>query len=69
MENNMIENLELEENKESSVGFPNTCKKCGHEGADVADLGAAYSDEANIYLFKCKKCGFTERQADGSSNK
>jgi len=32
-------------------------------------LGASYSDEADVYLFQCKKCGFVERQADGSGNK
>ncbi len=49
-------------------GFPHTCKKCGHEYSDVVDLGVSYSDEANIHLFKCKKCGYVERDAYGSSN-
>ncbi len=49
-------------------GFPHKCKKCGHEFADVIDLGVFYSDEASIYLFKCKKCNNTERDAYGSSN-
>ena len=57
--------FEQEENKE---GFPHTCKKCGHSESEVHDLGAQYSDESNIYLFKCMKCGFVERQADGSGN-
>jgi len=48
--------------------FPHTCPKCNHEGSEVIDLGAAYSDEANIYLFICDKCGYVDRQADGSSN-
>jgi len=50
-------------------GFPHICKKCGFGECEVYDLGASWSDESNIYLFKCKKCGFVERQADGSSNK
>ena len=49
-------------------GFPHTCKKCGHEFADVVDLGVFYSDESSVYLLKCKKCGNTERDAYGSSN-
>lgn len=49
-------------------GFPHKCKKCGHENADVVDLGAPYSDEANIYLFRCKKCKHIERQHDGTGN-
>lgn len=48
-------------------GFPHDCPKCGHNMADVTDLGAPYSDESNIYLFKCKKCKYVYRQADGSS--
>jgi len=56
------------ENKEDGQGFPNTCKKCGHTLCDIHDLGAPYSDESNVYLFKCRKCGYVERQADGSGN-
>lgn len=54
--------------KADTIGFPHKCKKCNHEQCDIWDLGAQYSDESNIYLYKCKKCGFVERQADGSSN-
>lgn len=49
-------------------GFPHTCDKCGYGKADVVDLGASYSDESNVYLFKCKKCGYVSRDAYGSSN-
>lgn len=56
------------ENKEDTEGFPNVCKKCGHTQSNVHDLGSPYSDESNVYLFKCKKCGYVERQADGSGN-
>lgn len=54
--------------EEETPGFPHTCKKCGCEECDIYDLGCAYSDESNIYLYKCKKCKFVERQADGNSN-
>ncbi|MEK6891413.1 MAG: hypothetical protein AABX03_04740 [Nanoarchaeota archaeon] len=56
------------EETEIPPGFPHTCKKCGYKEAEVYDLGASYSDEANKYLFKCLKCGYTERQADGTGN-
>lgn len=56
------------DNKESSKGFPHICDKCGHTEAYIHDLGASYSDESNVYLFKCKECGYVKRQADGSSN-
>lgn len=51
-----------------TIGFPHTCIKCGHNKCEVFDLGAPYSDESDIYLYKCKKCGFVERQADGTGN-
>lgn len=50
------------------VNFPHTCSKCGHGGCEVVDLGAAYSDESNVYLYICDRCGYVDRQADGSSN-
>ena len=58
--------LDLEEHE--SEGFPHECGKCGHTEADVVDLGQQYSDEASIYLFKCKKCGNVKRDAYGSGN-
>jgi len=57
------------ENNDETSGFPHKCPKCGHDEADVVDLGAPYSDESNIFLFKCKKCGHVKRQADGTGNK
>jgi len=51
-----------------SRGFPHVCKKCDYGECEISDLGCAYSDESNIYLYKCKKCGFVERQADGTGN-
>lgn len=53
----------------NSPGFPHICKKCGHGECDITSIGAPYADESDIYLYKCKKCKFTERQADGSGNK
>jgi len=57
------------EKENEMEGFPHICGKCGHGEAEVYDLGASYSDESNIYLFKCKKCGYVGREADGSGNK
>ncbi|HLD98544.1 MAG TPA: hypothetical protein VI815_04415, partial [Candidatus Nanoarchaeia archaeon] len=50
------ENTEIIE-QVKEIGFPHKCKKCGYEECEVYDLGASYSDEANVYLFKCLKCG------------
>lgn len=58
----------IAEENNSLEGFPHICSKCGFNQADITDLGAPYGDESNIYLYKCKKCGHTERQTDGTSN-
>ncbi len=54
--------------KKTSGGVKHICKKCGYDEAEVIDLGAQLTDESNIYLFKCLKCGHAERQSDGSCN-
>lgn len=57
------------EKDEGIQGFPHNCSKCGYGEAEVFDLGASYSDESNVYLFKCKKCGHVAREAEGTGNK
>ena len=56
------------EEKHDSEGFPHECRKCGHGLAEVHELGVFYGDEAGVILFKCKKCGYSERQSDGTGN-
>jgi len=41
--------------------FHNKCEKCGYDKAEVIDMGIFYSDEDNLMLIKCGKCGYTER--------
>ena len=41
--------------------YPNKCKKCGYDKAEVLDAGIFYSDEDNLFLLKCGKCGNVER--------
>ena len=41
--------------------YPNICKKCGHDKAQVIDMGIKYSDEDNLIFLKCGECGFSER--------
>ena len=48
-------------NKNEFADYKNICKKCGHNMAQVLDLGIFYSDEDNLYLLKCGKCGFSEK--------
>ena len=37
------------------------CKKCGYGKAQIIDMGLSYSDEDNLILLKCGKCGWSER--------
>ena len=37
------------------------CPKCGYEKAQIIDMGIFYSDEDNLILLKCGKCGHSER--------
>lgn len=53
---------------DSKGGFPHKCRKCGFALADVEVISAFYSDESDISLYKCKKCGHVERETDGTSN-
>ena len=41
--------------------YKHECKKCGHVGAEVNDLGVQWSDEDNLFLITCGKCGHSER--------
>ncbi len=49
------------EDKNDFADYPNVCKKCGYEFAQVLDLGIFISDEDNLILLKCGKCGYSER--------
>jgi len=41
--------------------YKHKCKKCGYGEAEMMDLGAQYSDEDELVMIKCGKCGYTER--------
>ncbi|MBI2045655.1 hypothetical protein HYT23_06355 [Candidatus Pacearchaeota archaeon] len=41
--------------------YPNKCKKCGYDKAQIIDMGVSYSDEDNLILLKCGKCGCSDR--------
>ncbi len=47
--------------KDSPTIYKHKCSKCGHENAEVSDLGLFYSDEDNVYLITCANCGHSER--------
>ncbi len=41
--------------------YDHICKKCGYGKAQLIEISCSYSDEDNIYRFKCGKCGFVEQ--------
>jgi len=47
--------------KDQPASYPHVCKKCGYDKAQALHLGIFYSDEDNLILFRCGKCGYIER--------
>ncbi len=47
--------------KDVFADYKHKCKKCGYSYAEVSDLGAQYSDENELIMLRCGKCGYTER--------
>jgi DNA-directed RNA polymerase subunit M/transcription elongation factor TFIIS len=43
------------------------CNKCGNTKAMIIDRGIGYSDEDNLILLKCSKCGFSQRNTKKAS--
>ncbi|MBI3622983.1 hypothetical protein HY212_02795 [Candidatus Pacearchaeota archaeon] len=41
--------------------YAHKCKKCGYGKAQIIDEGVFYSDEDDLILLKCGKCGFSEK--------
>ena len=48
-------------NENEFATYKHKCPKCGHNKAQVIDVGIFYSDEDNLILLKCGKCGWSER--------
>jgi len=46
-------------NKEKNpfATYFNKCQKCGYDKAQIIDMGVFYSDEDNLIMLKCGKCG------------
>ena len=49
------------EDKNDFANYRHICRKCGYEFAQILDLGVFISDEDNLILLRCGKCGFSER--------
>jgi len=55
------------EDKNELATFPNTCKKCGHDQAQVIELGVWFGDEAGVVRYKCGKCGYTSQDINNNT--
>ena len=58
---NEIRGTGISSEKDPTATYDNKCKKCGHIGAQVIDVGVLFSDEDHLILLKCGNCGFSER--------
>lgn len=54
----------ISEDEVLKEGFYKICKKCGFDKAEAFTLT---SNESEVTIFKCLKCGNSTRQAQGSS--
>lgn len=41
--------------------YPNKCKKCGYNKAEIINQGVKYSDEESSVLLRCGKCGWSKQ--------
>ncbi len=65
---NFVEKNEEEElgegvirNENLFATYEHKCSKCGYDKAEVIDMGIFISDEDNLILIRCGKCGHTDR--------
>ncbi len=63
------EEIKSEKEKGTAVGeeknvfatYKHKCEKCGYDKCEFIDLGPQISDEDELILLKCGKCGHVER--------
>lgn len=55
------EGVDIVRNESPLATYKHKCSKCGHGKAQIIDMGVFYSDEDNLILLKCGKCGYSER--------
>jgi len=48
-------------NENEFADYKNKCKECGYGKAQIIDAGVFISDEDNLILLRCGKCGYSER--------
>lgn len=53
--------IEVSDGKNILAVHNHICKKCGYELAELLEISCSYTDEDNIYQYKCGKCGHVEQ--------
>lgn len=51
----------IQKEKNEFATYHHKCQKCGYDKAQIIDMGIFYSDEDNLILLRCGKCGWSER--------
>ena len=59
--NDQAQRIEVADDKNILAVFNHKCKKCGHDKAEMLEIGAFYSDEDSVVRMKCGKCGLVEQ--------
>ena len=52
--------IEIADNINRLAVHKNICKKCGHDRAELIEIGAMYGDESDVVRLKCGKCNHVE---------
>ncbi|HLC71132.1 MAG TPA: hypothetical protein VJI32_03940 [Candidatus Nanoarchaeia archaeon] len=53
--------IEVMDEKNILAVHDHICRKCGYDKAELIEMSCSYSDEDNVYRFKCGKCGCVEQ--------
>lgn len=56
-----MKKIEVVSDENPLAVYDHKCKKCGYDKAQLIEMLANYSDEDNIYRYKCGKCGAIEQ--------
>ena len=48
---------------DDSKGFTHKCPKCGNDSSELMDLGEILNSEKSVCLYKCKNCGYVDRES------
>lgn len=55
--NQVAEPVSVADGKNILAVHDHVCGKCGHDKAELREIGPSYSDEDYVSKYKCGKCG------------